>query len=141
MKRLLLQPALYQRKNKSKIVGKICLNTFSQVEEVLVLRHRFFKTLATAYPLNSVTFFCFKIDYTQSDESWLIYGVSLFLGATNKKGKNMLKTSGTLGDDGHFQRVKKKWVYTQDRFRSLGMPTLFFFKNVQKAFFVFKFFC
>jgi len=79
----------------------------TKVDEILVLRHLFLKTLATAYPLNSVTFFGFKIDYTQSYESWLISTVSVFLTQATKNNKNVLKTSGTLGDDAIFQSHQK----------------------------------
>ena len=48
-------------KNKSKKQGKICLNTFSQVEEVLFLGHLFLKPLPQRRNLNWVTFLASKM--------------------------------------------------------------------------------
>ena len=73
------------QKNKNKKQSKICPNTFSQVEEVLFFKASFFSNPYHTEEIEVGYFFGFKIDYTQSYESWLILMVSVFLATHTKK--------------------------------------------------------
>ena len=52
----------------------------------------FSKNLTTAKKLNSVTFLVFKIDFSKSDESSLIYGGFVFLDVNSQKANQCLST-------------------------------------------------
>ena len=95
----------------------------------------FKKNLTTAKKLKSPTFFGFKIDYTQSYESWLILTFSVFLDVNSQKANQCLSTLILPAFLAHCPCLRAKhfkWAIVQHQKKFPCLQAFYFFKNAKE---------